>query len=196
MGVMIRTIGGMAIGSVTARAVSLLERYQFAPVPAAKRMSRRNFTRNAALGAVGIVLAEIAVGTYYFVYPNKTGAFGQKIQVDKAQIPPPDGTPVAVVAGKFYVVHPTTPAKGLEALYWRCVHLGCTVPWKAGEDHFHCPCHGSVYEYNGQRIAGPAPRSLDHFPVTVQKDGSILVDTGKILERSQVEANQITPYSV
>lgn len=193
---MLRTVSGLAVGSIGARALGLLERYQFAQIPEAKRVTRRNFTRNAALGAVGIVLAEIGVGMYYFVYPNKTGAFGQKLAVDKTQIPPPNGTPVSVTQGKFYIVHPTSPAKGLEALYWRCVHLGCTVPWKGAENHFHCPCHGSVYDYDGQRIAGPAPRSLDHFPITVQKDGSIIVDTGKVLQRSQVEANQITPYNV
>ena len=68
------------------------------------------------------------------------------------------------------------------ALYWKCVHLGCTVPWvPAGKLDFHCPCHGSVYTYDGVRIAGPAPRPLDYMQLTVDPSGEILVNTGKII---------------
>ena len=51
------------------------------------------------------------------------------------------------------------------ALWWRCTHLGCTVPWRDDEGQFHCPCHGSLYNAKGEVIGGPAPRPLDLFPI-------------------------------
>jgi len=66
------------------------------------------------------------------------------------------------------------------ALYQRCVHLGCTVPFRDDCSSFKCPCHGSHYNANGEYIAGPAPRSLDRFPVSIGNDGSVIVSTGQI----------------
>lgn len=157
-----------------------------------RRGTRRAFVRNATLGAVLVVLAETGIGLYKFVYPNKTGAFGKKLPVAKTNVPPVEGTPFTVTQGKFYVVH--TP-DGVLANYWRCVHLGCTVPWKPAEHRFHCPCHGSIYAYDGQRIAGPAPRSMDYFPVTVKPNGDLVVDTGTIKQRALYHPSQAVPYS-
>src|SRR5918912_1863660 len=38
-----------------------------------------------------------------------------------------------------------------------CRHLGCPVAWTPGSSPFNCPCHGSVFNKIGDRIAGPAP---------------------------------------
>jgi cytochrome b6-f complex iron-sulfur subunit len=87
--------------------------------------------------------------------------------------------------GKFYLSH---VPDGLVALYWKCAHLGCTVPWKPNEEFqgnvgiFRCPCHGSTYLRNGQNVAGPAPRPLDIMEITVA-GGRISVNTGKITQR-------------
>jgi cytochrome b6-f complex iron-sulfur subunit len=132
------------------------------------------FTRNAALGASLIVAAELAAGTVYLLWPNKTGAFGGEITIDGSSVPEVNGAPFRFSEGKFYIVH---TEDGVEALYWKCVHLGCTVPWVAGQQRFVCPCHGSVYLYDGSRESGPAPRALDAMPVTVNDNGSLTVDT-------------------
>jgi hypothetical protein len=48
---------------------------------------------------------------------------------------------------------------------------------------FRCPCHGSTYTKEGGVIVyGPAPRPLDVFPVEVQDDGSLIVQTGRAFE--------------
>lgn len=188
---LIRTIIGFVIGGIGARLLGMLGRFQFSPTRETKRTTRRNFTRNAALGAVVVVLAEIGAGMYYFVYPNKTGAFGKPLPVSKSNVPPVEGTPYTMTEGKFYVIH---NHDGVMALYWKCVHLGCTVPWKPAENRFHCPCHGSIYDYNGQRVAGPAPRSLDYMTVTAKDNGDLVVDTGKINQRALYEPSQATPY--
>lgn len=65
------------------------------------------------------------------------------------------------------------------ALYQRCVHLGCTVPFRDDCVSFKCPCHGSHYNVSGEYIDGPAPRSLDRFPLSFQGD-SVVVSTGQL----------------
>ena len=75
-----------------------------------------------------------------------------------------------------------TVADGLVAVYQRCVHLGCRVPWCNTSQGFECPCHGSKYNMVGEYYAGPAPRNLDRFIVNVNSSGKVIIDTGSIIE--------------
>lgn len=65
------------------------------------------------------------------------------------------------------------------ALYQRCVHLGCTVPFRDDCLSFKCPCHGSHYNSDGEYLDGPAPRSLDRFAFHFEGE-SVVVDTGTL----------------
>ena len=56
-------------------------------------------------------------------------------------------------------------------IYARCTHLGCTPDWKAGENKFKCPCHGSGYDSEGVNFEGPAPRPMDRAHVEFAPDG-------------------------
>ena len=72
----------------------------------------------------------------------------------------------------------------MRALYQRCPHLGCKPNPCIKNFWLECPCHGSRYDRLGQKAAGPqygpAPRSMDRFGVTVDGDGVLTVNTGKI----------------
>jgi cytochrome b6-f complex iron-sulfur subunit len=157
-------------------------------------VTRRGFIRNAALASVVIILAELTAGFVRFFWPNKTTAFGQALDVPATDVPAVMAVPFTYTPGKFYLIH---NEQGLMALYWKCPHLGCTVPWVGPPDSpaaFHCPCHGSVYDYNGTRTGGPAPRSMDFMGVTVNGDGSVTVNTGDIMTRAKYEPSQAVPY--
>ena len=65
------------------------------------------------------------------------------------------------------------------ALYQRCVHLGCTVPFRDDCVSFKCPCHGSHYNADGEYLDGPAPRSLDRFAMSFS-GGNVIVSTGTL----------------
>jgi len=67
----------------------------------------------------------------------------------------------------------------VQALYRKCVHLGCSVPHCSKSMLFECPCHGSKYRLHGEYYGGPAPRGLDRFPVSVAA-GKLVVDTGAL----------------
>lgn len=176
MNPLLRTVAGMGTGWVAARGFSLASRLQagHGESAAAKVSSRRSFTRNAALGASAVVLAQLGGVFGMLMWPNKTGAFGGDITVAGSSIPEAGAAPLRHQAGKFYIVR---NEDGLQALYWKCVHLGCTVPFNAGSGHFQCPCHGSIFTIDGARIGGPATRRLDRMPIAVNGDGSITVTT-------------------
>lgn len=103
------------------------------------------------------------------------------------------------VEGKFYLVR---LQEGFIALYQKCPHLGCAVPWKPEVERVHeeapvkglfvCPCHGSTYLRTGQVIKGPAPRSLDYMPVRLEA-GRLVVDTGSLKRRENWNPAQALP---
>ncbi len=55
-----------------------------------------------------------------------------------------------------------------------CPHLGCSVHWDSTKTKFLCPCHGSVFSFDGKVTAGPAPRGLDTLPSKVE-NGRVMV---------------------
>lgn len=184
---LMRTLSGLVVGGATARLLAVVSRLRTGHSAVERKVPRRSFVRNAALGSVLVILGQFGFLFVRFFWPNKTGAFGSEISVPAANVPPVNGTPFRDVQGKFYLVN---TEDGLMALYWKCVHLGCTVPWVPSENQFHCPCHGSIYSYNGTRLSGPAPRPLDYMTLTVGDTGEVHVDTGAINKRSAYEPSQ------
>jgi cytochrome b6-f complex iron-sulfur subunit len=162
------------------------------------RVTRRKFMRNVFLSTMGLFTLG-GVGSFLVMFwPKKVGTFGSTIKVgDISEFPP--GSVTRIPDGRFYLVH-TLPEQGggLLALYWKCAHLGCTVPWRDTEDGtyngktysgiFHCPCHGSEYIITGQNFAGPAPRPLDIMQVIVS-GSTISVNTGKITKRDEAKVS-------
>jgi cytochrome b6-f complex iron-sulfur subunit len=81
-----------------------------------------------------------------------------------------------------YRIWVTRTSDRLFVIYARCTHLGCTPDWKASENKFKCPCHGSGYDSEGINFEGPAPRPMDRAQVTLDAEGQIVVNTGKLFE--------------
>jgi len=65
-------------------------------------------------------------------------------------------------------------ASSVHALSATCTHLGCQVRWEAESTRFRCPCHGGVFDANGQVLEGPPPRSLDRVETRLEA-GAVLV---------------------
>jgi cytochrome b6-f complex iron-sulfur subunit len=78
----------------------------------------------------------------------------------------------------------------LFVIYARCTHLGCTPDWKASENKFKCPCHGSGYDSEGVNFEGPAPRPMDRAYIERDAEGQIVVDTGKLYTWEKGGTNQ------
>jgi Rieske Fe-S protein len=87
-------------------------------------------------------------------------------------------------------------------VFSRCVHLGCPVQPNGPADEsakkdvngveltpvlaqsFGCPCHGGLYDAEGNRTAGPPVRSLDRFEFSI-KNGNLVL--GRVFSVGSVE---------
>lgn len=126
--------------------------------------------------ATGLVV-EAGWTTYDVLVPRPTGGFGGLVEAG-AEAAFPEGEVRYYPDGRMYV----TRVKGeLVALFQKCPHLGCRVPFCESSGRFECPCHGSVFNRRGEYLAGPAPRGMDSFPIRIE-DGQVLVDTGEVVE--------------
>ena len=75
-------------------------------------------------------------------------------------------------------------------IYARCTHLGCTPDWKASENKFKCPCHGSGYDSEAINFEGPAPRPMDRAHVELDAEGQIVVDIARLYKWPKGEKNE------
>lgn len=152
-------------------------------------LSRRGFLSvlwGAALAGLGL---QAGGALYQYFQPRvAAGAFGSKVTAGRvAEFKP--GKVSYVRQGHFFISR--LDDGGMLALWQRCTHLGCTVPWVQAEGQFHCPCHGSLYNTRGEVIGGPAPRPLDLFPIEIV-EGKLVVDTGHVLTRDRFDPSQAT----
>ncbi len=145
-------------------------------------ITRRDFLKYA-WGLIGLVaLGEGALVTYRFFAPKVVaGEFGSVFEAGPVEDYPP-GSVTPFPEGRFYLVR--TEDGGFLALYRKCTHLGCAVPWEPARGQFVCPCHASAFEADGDVINPPAPRPLDRFAITIE-DGIIKVDTGTAIQRDK-----------
>jgi cytochrome b6-f complex iron-sulfur subunit len=176
-------------------------------------VTRRKFLNRSILGLFGLGLAGFGASLIAFLWPPPGGGgFGSKVNAGKLTDILTSinntKTPYYVPEGRTYInpypVAGVTVAKksgayadpiiagmeqGLVALYQKCVHLGCRVPWCVTSQWFECPCHGSQYNRVGEKKGGPAPRGLDRFAVTVGADGGVTVDTSQVFQGPPIGTN-------
>src|SRR5437588_10852682 len=173
-------------------------------------VTRRQFLNRGIITAMTVSLGAFGASMLAFLWPELSGGFGAKIKAGSlddilAQIQEKK-TPFYSPEGRFYInpypkdavvkakaiaaYGPLIPGyqSGVVALYQRCVHLGCRVPWCLTSQWFECPCHGSQYNRVGEKKGGPAPRGLDRFVVTVE-GGQVNVDTKSVIQGPPIGTN-------
>lgn len=160
--------------------------------------TRRQFLNRSIIVMFIAGLGGFGGAVLAFLWPSLSGGFGSKVVLGKVsdiltQIETKK-EPVYFAEARTYITeYPKTglPAakkvyspgvvsgmeSGVAAIYQKCVHLGCKVPWCGTSQWFECPCHGSQYNRVGERKGGPAPRGLDRFDAFVDAAGNLTVDT-------------------
>jgi len=166
----------------------------------APQVSRRRVMQIGFWTGLLVMLGGIVATTINNIYPRGVEGFGAQIFVGTVdQLEP--GSFLRNLDAKAWIMRfdaeqaarESAPEGAIVALWHKCPHLGCTVPWRPEFSYkdprnqetysgwFRCPCHGSTYTVSGFRVFGPAPRSMDTFALTID-NGNIIVDTGKITE--------------
>lgn len=166
------------------------------------RIKRRQLLRLGFLGGTLLALTELSVALIPFFRVNKIIGLGAKVPAgSKADIlaafAANEDNPQLFVQGKFFLMH---PPGGIIAAYRKCTHLGCSVPYIAGEaapdgsiGQFHCPCHGSLFnKLTGVVQGGPAPKPLQLFQIEENATGTLIIDTNplNVIDR---QANEWDP---
>ncbi|MFP5331007.1 MAG: ubiquinol-cytochrome c reductase iron-sulfur subunit [Acidimicrobiia bacterium] len=176
------------------------ERRLVEATPEEAGVTRRQFF-NRALGSVfGAFSGMLGLSFLAFLWPKLSGGFGSDVNagsitmlLDQAVNDDGSITPVFIPEARAYVVPApsalseayqgkSVEAGGVMALFQRCVHLGCRVPWCGPSQGFECPCHGSKYNSIGEYAAGPAPRNLDRFVVELNPVNELIIKTGSIIQ--------------
>jgi Rieske Fe-S protein len=140
-------------------------------------LARRRFL-NTIWKILGIgLVVEAGWTSYDILNPKASGAVGGVLNAGSPQ-DYPEGVVKYFLDGRFYI---TSSDGNLVALYQKCPHLGCRVPFCDSSGRFECPCHGSKYNIRGEYIEGPAPRGMDRFLIKVSGD-RVLVDTATVVE--------------
>jgi Rieske Fe-S protein len=141
------------------------------------RIGRRSFfdylfgTGLAALA--GAILYPIL---YYLVPPKVKEVTASSVVAAKAGDLAPNAGKIVAFGGKPAIVL-RTPEGEVRAFTAVCTHLACTVQYRADFKHIWCACHDGHYDLHGQVLAGPPPRPLDEFKVTV-KDDDVIISRG------------------
>lgn len=154
-------------------------------------ITRRQFLNRSILIVLAVpVLGTLSLALVGFLWPTAKTGFGGNVKAgnldDILDTIASDKKPYYVPEARAYVTPypkedlgkavqaygaPQVKLSGMEdgivALYQRCVHLGCRVPFCQSSQWFECPCHGSKYSRVGEKKGGPAPRGLDRFPVEI-----------------------------
>jgi cytochrome b6-f complex iron-sulfur subunit len=123
-------------------------------------ITRRQFFNRGILTGLGIFAAGMGAAMLGFLWPSSAGGFGAKITVgteDDAKQAFDKKIPFYNAGARTYITpypkddvakakavyDPRIVAgmeKGYVALYQKCVHLGCRVPWCETSQWFECPC--------------------------------------------------------
>jgi cytochrome b6-f complex iron-sulfur subunit len=189
--------------AVTERSTSLEPVGSLAPVPFVPPdaetvgFTRRQFFNRSTVTLMSVGLSGFGLACIAFLWPKLGGGFGSKIaagKIDdlKTQIDGASGALYLAEARTWLVAYPSSALPkadkvykgailtgmdaGVVALYQKCVHLGCRVPFCVSSKWFECPCHGSQYNNVGEKKGGPAPRGLDRFAVAIT-GGNLVIDT-------------------
>jgi cytochrome b6-f complex iron-sulfur subunit len=143
--------------------------------------TRREFLNEIAGGALGIAgLGSMAV-TYLYLSPNVLFEPPTTFRAGSPDLYPRDSV-TFLQEQQVYIVR---TAQGFYAVSAVCTHLGCITQWKPEDNSIACPCHGSKFQSDGTKIAGPAPRPLPHFAISLTVDGELLVDKLQIVGTDQ-----------
>jgi len=144
--------------------------------------SRRDFLSTIPLAALGIAGLGAAVVTVRYISPNVLFEPPAKFRAGN----PDDYLANSVNYLREQQVFIVRTAEGFFAVSAVCTHLGCITEWKPDDNLIACPCHGSKFDRDGKKLAGPAPRPLPHFAISLAADGELVVDRLNIIPPSEV----------
>ncbi len=138
-----------------------------------KKITRRKFLTRVGLGGMLASIGLCIVGVLRFFYLNVFYERSNVFKIGRGK-DYPVGTSTLLPDYNVYVFR---DMEGIYVISAVCPHLGCIVSEEP--ERFECPCHGSVFNLDGQVVKGPAPTALKWFRIAESPDGYLVVDKRK-----------------
>jgi len=151
-----------------------------------KTISRRKLLIYAWIGAAAVVIGELIVGTFAFLWPRKTQGKGEKLFIAGKVNDFKVGEVVYFRKEKTFILRLEGGFMAFSAI---CPHLSCMVNWNETLKKFECPCHGAKFDRNGEVLEGPPPRPLDLYKLLIVEE-KLVIDTAGLIERKKFEPSQ------
>jgi cytochrome b6-f complex iron-sulfur subunit len=148
----------------------------------AGEVSRRQFFVKVGMTSVVVAAAGTGVFAYQFLSPNVLYEPSPIVNAGKPDRYPPDSVTLDPETGIYVVRDPD----GYFALSAVCTHLGCLTAYKPELGIIACPCHGSKFNRDGVKIAGPAPKPLPRLRMWLNDDGELMVDRATPITSKQL----------
>ncbi len=152
---------------------------------------RRSFLSRLWLVLGVVALGQLFAGSIAFIVSgrrSKTDTFSVKLIEAGPVNEFVPGTVTLIRAGNLYLSR--LEDGGFLAISRKCTHLGCAVPWIAERKQFECPCHASIFDSTGDVLKSPAPRALDLYSISIERD-NIMIDISRPVRRSGFIAEQL-----
>lgn len=149
------------------------------PTPAAaeQEIDRRRFFVRLGLGSLGVAATGTLVFAYRFLSPNVLYEASPIVNAGRPESYAVDSVTLDVNSA-IYLIHVQEGFFSLSAI---CTHLGCMTAWKPESSMIACPCHGSKFNIDGQKLAGPAPKPLVWLKTWLNDDGDLMVDRSTVV---------------
>ena len=145
------------------------------PEKDSKLIKRREFIWNLGFGSIGISIGGASVLSLQFLKPNVLFEAPTKFKAGKPEEYQP-GSVTVNVERKVFIVRKKEGS--FYALSSVCTHLGCITNFQSAAKRIACPCHGSLFDLEGNVLSGPAPKSLKRILIEQNDRGGLVVDTG------------------
>ena len=132
--------------------------------------TKRDFLKYVLGGGLIAWIGAVIYPVVAYLNPPRQG----EVEVSSVKVGPLTGiekdSGTIVRFGNKPVIVIRTAAGDLRAFSATCTHLDCTVQYRNDFGVIWCACHNGKYDLTGRNIAGPPPRPLDEFRVTLQGD--------------------------
>lgn len=152
------------------------------PTALTEEVSRRQFFIRAGVGSLAVAAAGTTLFTYEYLSPNVLYEPSPIVNAGKPDQYAPDSVTLDPSTGIFVV----RTEEGFYSITAVCTHLGCLTAWKPELGIIACPCHGSKFNRDGTKIAGPAPRPLPRLKTWISDDGDLMVDRSIVLNNREM----------
>jgi Rieske Fe-S protein len=151
------------------------------------KSSRRDFLQiGGTIGAFFAIAAALGIWTILSPQPQPPPSQGNSTQTATTTNNLPSGAVGNVrdlaVGVPQYFDYPSSgytnmllkKANGsVTALSILCTHVCCQCQFDNGSSELYCPCHGSIFDLNGNVLQGPAASKLPSVQLSIDQNGNI-----------------------